>query len=102
MKPGDVNHVGKKTCLVCNSIRATTTLATEACGETFKIQSGTLKCNLDKVLYLLQCKVCGEAHYVGKAKAKFRYRFNNYKIKHRAFRKGNRKTPQNFFTIIIV
>ena len=88
---------GKKTCLVCNSIRTTTTFTMEACSETFKIQSGTLNCNLEKVLYLLKCKVCGEAPYVGKAKTKFRYRFNNYKSKHRAFRKGNRKIPQKLF-----
>ena len=71
MKPGDVNYVGKKTCLVCNSIRTTKTFTTEACGETFKIRSGTLNFNLEKVLYLLQWKVCGEAPYVGKAKTKF-------------------------------
>ena len=41
---------GMKTCLVCNSIRATTTFATEACGGTFKIQSGALSCNSEKVL----------------------------------------------------
>ena len=38
--------------------------------------------------------MCGEAPYVGKTKNKFRYRFNNYKIKHRAFRKGNTKMHQ--------
>ena len=88
---------GKKTCLVCNSIRTTTTSTTEACGEVFKIQSGPLNCNSEKVLYLLKCKVCGEASYVGKAKTNFRYRFNNYQSKHRAFRKGNRKKPQKRF-----
>ena len=97
MKPGDVNYVGKKTCLVCNSIRTTTTFTTEACGETFKIRSGTLNFNLEKVLYLLQWKVCGEAPYVGKAKTKFWYRFNNFKSKQRAFRKGNRKIRQKLF-----
>ena len=56
----------------------------------------------EKVLYLLKCKVCGEAPYVGKAKTTFRYRFNNYKSKHRAFTKGNRKYPRNVFMIIIV
>ena len=35
--------------------------------------------------------------YVGKAKTKFRYRFNTYKSKHRAFRKGNPKVPQKVF-----
>ena len=38
--------------------------------------------------------MCGEAPYVGKTKNKLRYRFSNYKIKHRAFRKGNTKMPQ--------
>ena len=41
--------------------------------------------------------MCGEAPYVGKAKTKFRYRFNNYKSKCRAFRKGNRKMLQKLF-----
>ena len=45
----------------------------------------------------MKCKVCGEAPYVGKSKTKFRYRFNNYKSKDRAFGKGNRKIPQNRF-----
>ena len=76
---GRCEPCGKKTCLVCNSIRTTTTVTTEVCGEVFKIQSGPLNCNSEKVLYLLKCKVCGEAPYVGKAKTKFRYRFNNYK-----------------------
>ena len=88
---------GKKTCLVYNSIRSTTTLTREACGEISKIQSGHLNCNSENVLYLLKCKVCGEASYVGKAKTKFRYSFNNYKSKHRAFMKGNRKIPQKRF-----
>ena len=95
MKPGDVNHAGRKP--VCNSIRTTATFTTEACGEIFKIQSGPLNCNSEKVLYLLKCKVCGDAPYVGKAKTKFRYRFNNYKSEHRAFGKGNRKVPQKRF-----
>ena len=48
---------GRKTCLVCNSIRTTKTFMTEACGKVFKIQSGPLNCNLEKVLYLLKCSV---------------------------------------------
>ena len=94
---GRCEPCGKKICLVCNSIRTTTTFITEACGEILKIQSGPLNCNSEKVLYLLKCKVCGEAPYVGKAKTKFRYKFNNYKSKQRVFRKGNRKIPQKHF-----
>ena len=94
---GRCEPFGKKTCLVCNSIRITTTFTTEACGEVFKIWSCALTCNSEKVLYLLKCKVCGKAPYVGKAKTKFRYRFNNYKSKHRAFTRGNKKIPQKRF-----
>ena len=50
-----------------------------------------------KVLYLLKCKVCGEVPYAGKAKTKFRYKFDKYESKHRVFRKGNRKVPQKVF-----
>ena len=89
--------MGKKTLLVCDSISTAATFTTEACQETFKIQSGSLTCDSKKVLYLLKCKVCGEVPYAGKAKTKFHYRFNNYKSKHRAFRKGNQKVPQTPF-----
>ena len=94
---GRCEPCGKKTCLVCNSIKTTTIFTTEACVEIVKIQSGPLNCNSEKVLYLLKCKVCGEASYAGKAKTKFQYRFNNYKSKHRTFRKGNRKILQKRF-----
>ena len=83
----------EKACLVCNSIRTTTAFTIDASGEDFKIQSAPLNFNSEKALYLLKCKVCGEATYVGKAKTKFRYRFDNYKSRHRAFRKGKRKVP---------
>ena len=88
---------GKKTCLVCDSISTATTFTTEACQETFKIQSGPLTYDSKKVLYQLKCKVCGEVLYVGKGKIKFWYRFNNYKSKYRAFSKNNQKVPQKLF-----
>ena len=87
---GRCEPCGKKTCLVCDSISTATTFTTEACQETFKIQTGPLTCDSEKFLYLLKYKVCGEVPYVGKVKTKFRYRFNNYKSKHKAFRKSNR------------
>ena len=80
IKPGRCEPCGKKTCLVYNSIRTTTTFTTEACENSER-----------------SFKLCGEAPYVGKAKTKFRYRFNNYKSNHRAFRKGNRKIPLKCF-----
>ena len=40
--------------------------------------------NSQKIVYLLKCRICGEAPYVGKAKSKFRARFRNYKNGHRS------------------
>ena len=94
---GRCEPCGKKTCLVCDSISTAMTFTTEACQETFKIQSDPLTCYSEKVLYLLKCKICSEVPYVGKAESKFRYKFNNYKSKHRAFRKCNWKVPQELF-----
>ena len=51
----------------------------------------------EKVLYLLRCKICDDTPYVGKAKTKFRLQFNNYKSKHRSFRKGKQNVPQKRF-----
>ena len=61
---------------VCDFICDTDTFTTKACGETFNIQSGMLNCNCQKVVYLLKCRVCGEAPYVGKE-----YRISNIYIK---------------------
>ena len=62
---------GKKTCLVCNSINTAMAFTTEACQETFKIQSGPLTSDSKKVLFLLNCKVCAKVqlnHLVSLAK----------------------------------
>ena len=87
---------GKGNCQVCDYICDTDAFTTKACGETFKIQSGILNCNSQKVLYLLKCRICGEAPYVGKAKTKFRARFNNYKSAHRSYRKKCKVSQQRF------
>ena len=70
---------------------------TKTCREVFKIQSGPLNCNSEKVSYLLRCKICDDTSHVGKAKTKFRFRFNNYERKHRSFRKGKQNVPQKRF-----
>ena len=72
----------KGTCQVCDHIITTNTFTIKACGEVFKIQSGPLNYNSEKVLYLLRCKICDDTPYVGKVKTKFRLWFNNYKSKH--------------------
>ena len=94
---GGSKPCGEGTCQVCDHIITTNTSATKVCGEVFKIQSGLLISNSEKVLYLLRCKICDGTPYVGKAKAKFRLRFNNYKSKHRSFRKGKQNVPQKRF-----
>ena len=63
--------MGKKTCLVYDSISAATTFTPEACQETFKIQNGPLTNDSKKVLYLLKCKVCGESPTLAKRKPNF-------------------------------
>ena len=65
---GRCETCGKKNCLVCNSVRTTTTFTTEGCAE---IQSGPVNRNSEKVFYVLKCKACSEAPYVGKANTKF-------------------------------
>ena len=93
---GRSESCGKRNCQVCDFICDTDTFSTKACGETFKIQSGVLNCNSQKVVYLLKCRICGEAPYVGKAKTKFRARFNNYKSAHRSYRKKRKLSQQRF------
>ena len=94
---GRCKPCGKNTCLVCDSVSTTSTFTTEACQETFKIQEDRFNCAYERVLYLSKFKICGGVPYFAKAKTKFRYRFNNYKSRHRAFRKGNQKVPQKRF-----
>ena len=42
-------------------------------------------------------KICDGTPYVGKAKTKFRLRFNIYKNKHRSFQTGKQNVPQKRF-----
>ena len=75
--------------------------STKACGETFKIQSGVLNFNSQKVINLLKCRICGEALYVGKAKPKFIAKFDHYKSAHRSYRKKNVKYHSSVFMNIM-
>ena len=82
---------------MCDHLITTNTYTKKACGEVFKIQSGLLNCNSEKAFYLLRRKICDDTPYVGKAKTKFHLRFNNYKSKHRSFRKWKQNVPQKRF-----
>ena len=62
---------GKGNWQVCDFICNTHTFSTKTCEGTFKIQSGIPNCNSWKVVYLLKCRIYGEAPYVDKAKTKF-------------------------------
>ena len=74
----------------------------EACGETFKVRSGTLNCNSEKVLCLLKCKVCGEALMLEKPKLSFNIGSITIKANIELSEKETKKYPRNFFTIIFV
>ena len=41
--------------------------------------------------------MCAKASYIEKAKIKFRHRVNNYKSKHRNFKKRNKKASLKLF-----
>ena len=58
----------KRNCLVYDFICNTDTFSANGYVETFKIQSGVLNCNSDKVIYLLKCRIYGKDPYVNKAK----------------------------------
>ena len=63
---GGSESFGKGNCQVCYFICNTDAFTTKASSEKFKIQGRILNCNSQKVLYLLKCRICGEALYVVK------------------------------------
>ena len=54
----------ERACLLYDSISTAATFVTEASQETFKIRSGSLTCDSEKVFYLLKCKVYGKSNFV--------------------------------------
>ena len=91
---GRSESCGKGNCQVCDFICCTDNFTTKACGEAFKFQSGILNCYSQKVIYHLKCRVRGEAPYVGRAKAKFWARLNDYKSAHRSYIKKCKVSQQ--------
>ena len=81
---------------LCDFLCDTDGFSTKICREKLKIQSGILNCNSQKVVYLLKCRICGEVPYIGKAKTKFRGKFNDYKSAHRSYRKKRKVSQQRF------
>ena len=93
---GRSKSCGKGKCQVCDFICDTYTFSTKTCGETFKIQSGILNSNSQRVVYLLKCRICGETPFVGTVEIKFRARFNHCKSAHRSYRKKCKVSQQRF------
>ena len=54
-------------------------------------------CNSEKVLYPLRCKMSDDDPYVGKAKTKFHFCFNDYKSKYWYFGKRKQNVPEKRF-----
>ena len=65
--------------------------------EIFKIQTGSLNCNSQKIVYLLKCKIFGEDPFIGKVKMKSRIRFNDYENVHMCFRKKTQSIAAVFY-----
>ena len=83
--------------MICDSISTATTFITEACQETFKIQSGPLTCDSEKVLYLFKCKV--EVPYIGKAKKNFVIGLIIIKVNIERLERVIGKFLKNYFTL---
>ena len=63
---GRCEPCGEKTCLVCGSISTAMAFTTEACQETFKIQSGPLTWDSITVLTPVSCYYMTSFNYGGK------------------------------------
>ena len=105
---GGSEPCGKGTCQVYDHIISTkillittNTFTAKACGEVFKFQGGPLNCNSENVLYLLRCKICDDTPYVGKAKTKFRLRFDNYKKQTSIFSKRKAECTTEAFLLTL-
>ena len=65
---------GKHRCKVCKHINT----ATNVLINHKKVKPGNHNCDSAKVVYLIHCKKCPEALYIGETGGNFRYRFNNH------------------------
>ena len=70
-------------CHLCENIKDTCTFKSKHLDEIHKINKN-YKFNSKMVVYLIECKICGE-QYTGSTKTKFRYRANNYERTQRKF-----------------
>ena len=86
-----LNYVGRALCQMCDHLITTNTLTTKPCGEVFK--TVTQK----RFFTFTDAKFVTILLMLEKLEEKLRLRFNNYKSKHRSFRKGKQIVPQKRF-----
>ena len=72
-------------CQLCSDVKNTCTFKRKNSTEVYQIKKN-FDCNSKEVVYFKECKICGK-QYNGCSVTKFRARANNYKSKHRHFRK---------------
>ena len=86
---------GSKRCDVCKYITETDTFTSSVTGETCKINH-RLECNDKFLVYLLTCNKC-KKHYTGQTTDNFRGRWNNYKLKSKSFKRGEKCMQEHFY-----
>ena len=64
---------GKHRCKVCRHINT----ATNVFIDHKTVKPGNYICDSANVVYLIHCKKCPKAQYIGETGGNFRYRFNN-------------------------
>ena len=86
---------GRKDCQICEAIVNDTHFTSQVTAQRFQIREGPLHCNSKNIVYLMECRTCS-IQYVGSCgtdkrggeqKNKFRFRYNDYKSKHRDYLK---------------
>ena len=80
----------KATCQVCDHIITTKTFTTKACGEVFKIPSGSLNCNLEKFITFQDAKFVMILHMLERLKQSSTFGLIIIKAKTDLFEKENR------------
>ena len=91
---GDFEQCWKGTCQVRDHIITSNTFTAKHVGKCLKFILGPLTVSQKKFFTFSVAKFAVIPLYVGKARTKFRCRFNNYKYKHRSFRKKKKNVPQ--------
>ena len=84
-------------CQACDHIITTNTITTKSCREVFKIQSGPLNCNSEKVLYFLRCKFVMTLHMLERLKQSSVFDLIIIKVNANLFEKESRMYHRGVF-----